>query len=57
MAKVKVRMRKYMGDDIYSWAVFRSDQDRPVVTGLSQYQARYYRKKIEKRVEEENKGE
>jgi hypothetical protein len=36
----KITTRKYLGDDRYSWAVFRDG--RPVVTGLSQREARYY---------------
>lgn len=44
--KPKITVRKYNGDDCYSWAVFRDG--RPVFTGLSRDQARYYRKQAEK---------
>lgn len=38
----KVTMRKYGGDDQYSWAVFVDG--RPFWTGLSKREASYYRK-------------
>jgi len=38
----KVRVRKWGGDDHYSWAVFVNNQVIPELTGLSRYQARYY---------------
>lgn len=38
----KITVRKYDGDDCYSWAVFRDG--RPVFTGLSRSQANHYRK-------------
>jgi len=40
--RVQVTIRKYEGDDLYSWAVFRSDQIGPVVTGLSKREAQYH---------------
>ena len=47
MAKVKVTMKKWNGDDLYSWAVFRSDQDEPVIAGLGRDEARYHKKQVE----------
>ncbi len=44
--KPKITARKYMGDDAYSWAIFRDG--RPVFTGLSRSQVAYYRKEAEK---------
>jgi hypothetical protein len=44
---VKVSIRKYEGDDEYSWAVFKSDQSRPVVAGLGKREAQYHKQKIE----------
>jgi len=42
MAKrVRVTIRKYMGDDAYSWAVFKDG--RPTYTGCSRREAAYYR--------------
>jgi hypothetical protein len=41
---VKVTIRKYMGDDAYSWAVFADG--RPVVTGLSRREASYHRTQV-----------
>jgi len=55
MPKVKVTTRKWNGDDIYSWAVFRSDQLEPVYTGCSRAEARYYRGLVEERIEKEVK--
>ncbi len=43
----KVTIRKYNGDDIYSWAVFVGDRiAHPTLTGLARRQAQYYRDKI-----------
>jgi len=36
----RVTMRKYLGDDLYSWAVFVDG--RPVLTGLSRSEAQYH---------------
>jgi len=55
MAKTKVRIRKWNGDDVYSWAVFRSDQARPVYSGCSRAEARYYKMIVEERIEKEVK--
>lgn len=43
--KQKITVRKYNGDDRYSWAVFRDGH--PVFTGLSRGQATHYRKLAE----------
>lgn len=43
---VKVTTRKYMGDDRYSWAVFASNQARPIVAGLTRGEAQYHAKRI-----------
>ena len=40
MKQPKLSCRKYGGDDIYSWAVFRSDSPVPIVTGCSRSEAR-----------------
>jgi len=42
--------RKYMGDDCYSYALF--DNGRPILTGLSLIEARYYRDKHEREMKE-----
>jgi hypothetical protein len=41
--KHKITSKKYGGDDIYSWAVFKDG--RPVVTGCSRNEADYYKKR------------
>jgi hypothetical protein len=42
MAKLtRVTTRKYMGDDLYSWAVFVDGY--PKWTGLSKREAQYYK--------------
>lgn len=43
----KVTIRKYNGDDEYSWAVFKAGQSSPVVAGLSKREAQYHKTKIE----------
>jgi hypothetical protein len=35
-------IRKYNGDDMYSWAVFRAAGGRPVVTGCGKREAGYH---------------
>jgi hypothetical protein len=44
---VKYTIRKYMGDDIYSWAVFSSAQTGPGVTGCSKKEAQYHKRQFE----------
>jgi hypothetical protein len=39
-------MKKYMGDDQYSWAIFKDG--KPYVTGESRTQASYLLKKFRK---------
>lgn len=48
MAKKIFTIRKYMGDDRFSWAVFDSRSGRPVVTGCDQREARWRRDELEK---------
>jgi len=48
MAKEKVTIRKYEGDDSLSWAVFVEGQQEPVVSGLAENLAKWYKKQIEK---------
>ena len=57
----KYRIRKYNGDDDYSWAVFRSKDIKgitgvvlygdatPIVSGCSKREAQSYKKSIEKK--------
>jgi hypothetical protein len=40
--------RKYMGDDAYSWAVFRKGVSNPICSGCSKNEARYHAGEIEK---------
>lgn len=56
----KYVVKRFEGDDLYSWAVFyRSDvqgkgniifwnQARPIISGLSRREAGYYKEKLEK---------
>ena len=56
---MKYTIKKYDGDDIYSWAVFRAadvkgmrspifyGQARPVVSGLSRSEAQYHKRTLE----------
>ncbi len=41
MEKPKITIKKYMGDDQYSWAVFRDG--KPIMTGLNRRSAQFYR--------------
>jgi hypothetical protein len=57
---MKYTIKKFMGDDCYSWAVFRvvdvkgmrspicDPSVTPVINGLSQSEARYHRDRLEK---------
>lgn len=38
--------KKYLGDDEYSWAVFKNGKS--VITGLSKREAQYHKREIEK---------
>lgn len=59
--KIKVTARKHEGDDMYSWAIFRSDRQYPIFTGLGKSEVPYYKKRVEeivkqKQVEEKLDG-
>jgi len=57
--KGKYTIKKYMGDDSYSWAVFRAGDVkgmrspicdpfvRPVVSGLDRSEAKYHKSQLE----------
>jgi hypothetical protein len=57
---MKYTIKKYNGDDQYSWAVFRKadvrglrspicyGQATPVINGLDRYEAQYHRDRLEK---------
>jgi len=49
----KYTYRKYMGDDLYSWAVFKDG--RPVCTGESRQQAKYIKERLEREEKKSNK--
>ncbi len=51
--RIKVTARKYLGDDLCSWAVFRSDQATPVVSGLSKNECPYYKRQVLALIEKE----
>ena len=42
----KYTYKKYMGDDIYSWAVF--EDGRVVVTGISRTEAKHTKERLER---------
>lgn len=48
----KLSIRKYGGDDPYSWAVFRSDSPTPIVSGCSRAEAQSHKKEIQRMYEE-----
>lgn len=53
MANKRVTARKYMGDDLGSWAVFIDG--RPFVTGLTKNVVPYYKRQAEKEVKKRAK--
>jgi len=42
-------IRKYMGDDKYSWAVFDSRTGRPVCTGCLKREAQFHARQLEEK--------
>lgn len=48
MTTRKVTIRKWNGDDFYSWAVFVDGRVVRGLTGLNRRQAQYYRDTIKK---------
>jgi len=55
MTKNKYTMKKYEGDDLYSWAVFKNG--KPYLTGETRSSAAYYLKRFRKEEEERLKNE
>lgn len=51
--KIKVTAKKWNGDDAYSWAVFRSDQQHPVVAGLHRTEVNSHKKQVLEMIERE----
>lgn len=47
MRRKRFYIRKYEGDDRYSWAVFDSYSGRPVVTGCDRKEATWRRNELE----------
>jgi hypothetical protein len=47
-------IRKYAGDDKYSWAVFDTRSGRPVCTGCLRSEAQFHRDQLEKGIEVKN---
>ena len=45
---MKYIIKKYLGDDNYSYAVLLKDTNRPVVTGCSKREANYHKLNLEK---------
>lgn len=45
-------VRKWMGDDLYSWAVFHRNGGAPVVCGCSKSEANHHANQLEKMKEE-----
>lgn len=50
MARTRVTIRKWNGDDLYSWAVFVDGVVRTGLTGLNRRQAQYYRDQLKKEI-------
>lgn len=58
MKKIKITARKYEGDDLYSWAVFRSDYpDRPCYSGLGRNEIPYYKGLVQQIIDKEKNEE
>lgn len=52
--KIKVTARKWNGDDAYSWAIFRSDQQETVVGGLHRTEVNSHKKQVLEMVNKES---
>lgn len=53
---VSLSIRKWMGDDAYSWAVFRRDSPVPIVSGCSRAEAKSHMQTIKALYEERGRG-
>ena len=53
MKKVKIITRKWMGNDEFSWAIFRSDQPLPTYSGLTKSEINYYKGLTQKQIDRE----
>lgn len=49
----KVTMKKYMGDDAYSWAVFLDGRVIEGLTGLNRDQAKHYVNQVKQSIAKE----
>lgn len=47
-------IKKYEGDDMYSWAVFKRGQEEPVASGESRSGAQYHADQLNKKYEDKN---
>ena len=45
----RIKARKYVGDDLYSWAVFIDA--RPWVTGLGRSEVPYYKRRAQEKID------
>lgn len=53
MSRSKYRftlVRKWDGDDAYSWAIFQKGHPRPLMTGLHRRELAYYRNQLEQQL-------
>jgi len=51
----KYFIKKYNGDDQYSWALFFKGQRNPIITGMMRKEAQYYREKYNRIPKEKRK--
>jgi hypothetical protein len=50
--------RKFMGDDMYSWAIFdKKRPNEPILSGLSHYEVTYERQSVENYLIKKYEGE
>ncbi len=52
--KSRITVRKYNGDDIYSWAVFLDG--KPAYTGLSKGQSKFYKRLLTEQLKEKKEA-
>jgi len=57
MKSDRITIKKYNGDDNYSWAIFKNDNPFPSMTGLTKREAEDYKKMILKKWNERKNNE
>jgi hypothetical protein len=47
---MKITAKKWNGNDKYSWAIFISGKNKPIITGLAKSEIPFYKKQIQEKI-------